>query len=82
MDVIPSLWSSLYEELPYYMTLSCSPEVVLSTLCGSFGEPEVPCNLVAPWLHPLFEEILAETSPTGSHDYEALVQSVQYIDLI
>lgn len=73
MDVIPSLWSSLYEELPYYMTLSCSPEVVLSTLCGSFGEPEVPCNLVAPWLHPLFEEILAETSPTGSHDYEALV---------
>lgn len=68
-DIIPTIWSSLNKELPYYMTLSCSPEVMMSTLCGSFWELDVPCNLVAPWLHPLFEEIPA--SPTGK-DYETL----------
>ncbi|KAJ6184523.1 hypothetical protein N7519_005824, partial [Penicillium mononematosum] len=74
MEAIPAMWSSLNEELPYYMTLSCSPEVVMSTLCGSFWEPKVPCNLVAPWLHPLFNEILQqdEKSPTVGDYYETL----------
>ncbi|OQE32591.1 hypothetical protein PENFLA_c001G02116 [Penicillium flavigenum] len=74
MEAIPSIWSSLNQELPYYMTLSCSPKVLMSTLCGSFWGPEVPYNLVAPWLHPLFNEILQqnEKSPTVSQDYETL----------
>ncbi|CAI7569446.1 unnamed protein product [Penicillium glandicola] len=72
MDVIPPIWSSLNEELPYYMTLSCSPDVMMSTLCGSFWELGIPCNLVAPWLHPLFNEILDETAPAVGHDYETL----------
>lgn len=66
------LWPSLIKELPYYMTLSCSPEVVMSTLCGSFWELEVPCNLVGPWLHPLLNEVLSGTSGTVNHDYEML----------
>ncbi|CAG7946738.1 unnamed protein product [Penicillium nalgiovense] len=73
-EAITSIWSSLNEELPYYMTLSCSPEVVMYPLCGSLWEPGVPCNLVAPWLHPLFNEILQqdEKSPTVSQDYETI----------
>jgi hypothetical protein len=81
MEAIPSIWCSLNEELPYYMTLSCSPEVVMSTLCGSFWEPEVPCNLVAPWLHPLLNEVIQqdEKSPTVSQDYEtlALIEAIR-----
>ncbi|KAK6824046.1 hypothetical protein RU639_006577 [Aspergillus parasiticus] len=30
------MWTQLKQDLPYYMTLSCSPEVMISTLCGSF----------------------------------------------
>ncbi|CAG7939345.1 unnamed protein product [Penicillium salamii] len=65
-------WPSLIKELSYYMTLSCSPEVVMSTLCGSFWELEVPCNLVGPWLHPILNEVVSGTSGTVDHDYEIL----------
>ncbi|KAE8318777.1 hypothetical protein BDV41DRAFT_522055 [Aspergillus transmontanensis] len=34
-DVSP-MWTQLKQDLLYYMTLSCSPEVMISTLCGSF----------------------------------------------
>lgn len=60
------------EELPYYMTLSCSPEVMMSTLCGSFWEADVPCNLVSPWLHPVLEEVLGDASVTNDRDQELL----------
>jgi hypothetical protein len=43
--------------LAYYMSLSCNYSVVMSSLCGSFWEPTVGCNLVSPWLHPVLEEI-------------------------
>lgn len=72
MNNIPSMWSRLNEELPYYMTLSCSPEVVLSALCGSFWEPEVPCNFVSPWLHSPFNEILKGRHIEMDRDYEIL----------
>ncbi|PYH75061.1 uncharacterized protein BO88DRAFT_460983 [Aspergillus vadensis CBS 113365] len=51
-------WMNLKEDLPYYMTLSCSPEVMMSTFCGAFWEQDVPCNLVSPWLHPIINEVL------------------------
>ncbi|KAI2909075.1 hypothetical protein CBS11852_199 [Aspergillus niger] len=51
-------WVKLKEDLPYYMTLSCSPEVMMSTFCGAFWEHDVPCNLVSPWLHPIINEVL------------------------
>ncbi|KAL9628901.1 MAG: hypothetical protein Q9164_007107, partial [Protoblastenia rupestris] len=50
-------------ELPYYMTLSCTHSVIMSSLCGVFC-PNIPCNLVSPWLHlvmnevPMMEEII------------------------
>lgn len=59
---IPVMWTDLNEDLPYYMTLRCSPEVMMSTLCGSFLEPDVPCNLVSQWLHPVLEEVLGDLS--------------------
>ncbi|KAL5365183.1 hypothetical protein BJX96DRAFT_168889 [Aspergillus floccosus] len=61
IDVIPPEWMSLKDDLPYYMSLSCSPEVLMSTFCGAFWEPEIPCNLVSPWLHPVLNEVLGET---------------------
>ncbi|KAI2994914.1 hypothetical protein CBS147345_9883 [Aspergillus niger] len=51
-------WEKSKEDLPYYMTLSCSPEVMMSTFCGAFWEHDVPCNLVSPWLHPIINEVL------------------------
>ncbi|GAT23333.1 similar to An01g11250 [Aspergillus luchuensis] len=53
-------WMNLKEDLPYYMTLSCSPEVMMSTFCGAFWEQDVPCNLVSPWLHPIINEVLGD----------------------
>lgn len=54
---VPREWSMLLENLDYYMTLSCNSEAVISSLCGTFWEPGVPCNLVAPWLHPILNEL-------------------------
>lgn len=50
-------WITTNEELPYYMALSCNPEVVISRLCGMFWEDNVTCNIVSPWLHPILNEI-------------------------
>lgn len=72
IDAIPSTWASLNNLLPYYITLSCSPEVMMSAFCGSFWELEVPCNLVSPWLHPVLNEVLGKTSVTIGHDQEVL----------
>jgi hypothetical protein len=54
---VPSEWIALGDELPFYMTLSCSPEVVISSLCGMFWEPSIDCNMVSPWLHPILNEV-------------------------
>jgi hypothetical protein len=54
---IPPEWITVNEELPYYMTLSCSPEAIISSLCGMFWEPDVTCNMVSPWLHPILNEV-------------------------
>lgn len=72
IKIISSEWGNLYNDLPYYITLSCGPEVLMSTLCGSFWEPEVPCNLVSPWLHPVLNEVLDGASPNKSHGQEIL----------
>ncbi|KAJ5558982.1 hypothetical protein N7461_002954 [Penicillium sp. DV-2018c] len=48
---------ALGDDLAYYMALSCNPNVVMSSLSGSFWEPGIPCNLVSPWLHPVMEEL-------------------------
>ncbi|RJE22210.1 hypothetical protein PHISCL_05458 [Aspergillus sclerotialis] len=80
MGIGPSpKWSSLMEDLPYYMTLSCNPDVMIATLCGSFWEPEVPCNLVSPWLHPILDEVVDGASSIIAHDQEiiALVGAIR-----
>lgn len=48
---------SISNDMPYFMALSCNHSVVMSSLCGSFWEPNIPCSLVSPWLHPVLEEI-------------------------
>jgi hypothetical protein len=68
IDVIPPVWVSLKEDLPYYMTLSCSPEVMMSTFCGAFWEHDIPCNLVSPWLHPILNEVLGGPSTIAGSD--------------
>lgn len=47
----------IYEILLYYLSLSCNYRVVLSSLCGLFWEPDIPCNLVSPWIYPVLDEI-------------------------
>lgn len=48
---------SHYHRLVYYMTLSCNVRGLRALLSGSFFEPDVPCNLVGPWIQPIFEII-------------------------
>ncbi|KAJ5215757.1 uncharacterized protein N7498_002164 [Penicillium cinerascens] len=48
---------SVSNDLPFFMALSCNHSVVMSSLCGSFWEPDIPCSLVSAWLHPVLEEI-------------------------
>ncbi|KAJ5917497.1 hypothetical protein N7466_011051 [Penicillium verhagenii] len=48
---------SLSKDIPSFMALSCNHSVVMSSLCGSFWEPNIPCSHVSPWLHPILEEI-------------------------
>lgn len=43
--------------LPYYMTLSCNIHGLRALLCGSFFDPVISCNLVSPWMQPVFETI-------------------------
>lgn len=38
------------EDLPYYMTLSAETYGLQSTLWSMFWQPDIPCNLVSPWL--------------------------------
>lgn len=39
------------------MALSCSYYVVISSICALFWKPDVPCNLVSPWLHPILNDV-------------------------
>jgi hypothetical protein len=55
-SIIPE-WITVNEELPYYMALSCNPEVVTPSLCGMFWESDITCNMVSPWLHPILNEV-------------------------
>lgn len=50
-------WAAINKELPYYMALSCSPSIVMSSLCGVFWNADFSCNLVSPWLHPIIREV-------------------------
>ncbi|KAF4611379.1 hypothetical protein G7Y89_g15633 [Cudoniella acicularis] len=43
--------------LSYYMTLSCNTRGMHALLCGSFFDPQVPCNLVSPLFQPILEII-------------------------
>lgn len=46
---------NLYEDLPAYIMLSCTGEVVNSLLCGVFWNPHSKGNLCSPWLQPLVD---------------------------
>jgi len=45
----------LFNDLPYYITMSCGYDIINSSLCGIFWDPHVPCNLASPWLQPLWD---------------------------
>lgn len=45
----------LFNDLPYYITLSCGGDVIMSSLCGVFWNPHIRSNLVSPWLQPLLD---------------------------
>lgn len=59
----------LYEQIPYYMALSCNFQVIISSLCGVLWEPDVPCNLVSPWLHPVLNELREASTSKVSPNY-------------
>ena len=76
IDAIPSVWTSLNDQLPYYITLSCNPELMMSVFCGSFWELEVPCNLVSSWLHPVLNEVWDDTAG-DNHEILALIGAIR-----
>lgn len=61
--------AELCEQIPYYMALSCNFHAVVSSLCGMFWEPGIPCNLVSPWLHPVLTELRGAFASDGSPEY-------------
>ncbi|PIG84925.1 hypothetical protein AARAC_005605 [Aspergillus arachidicola] len=73
----PAMWSQLKQDLPYYMTLSCSPEAMISTLCGSFWQPDVPCNMVSQWLRPVLEEVLCDAPEGKCEEVLALIGAIR-----
>ncbi|KAJ5919148.1 hypothetical protein N7466_010091 [Penicillium verhagenii] len=77
LDDASPIGTNLKEELPYYMTLSCSPEVMILTLCGSFWQQDVPCNMASQWLHPVFEEVLDNTTEHKSQELIALLGAIR-----
>ncbi|CAG7921516.1 unnamed protein product [Penicillium olsonii] len=70
MRSVPQAWLGYIGDIEYYMSLSCAPERMFAILCGPFWEPEVPCNLVSPWLHPALNEVTTNSSTTTAHDQE------------
>ncbi|KAJ6184865.1 hypothetical protein N7519_006166 [Penicillium mononematosum] len=44
-------------ELPHFMALSCTSDLVASCLRSSFWEPGIPCNLASQWLNPAMKEV-------------------------
>lgn len=74
ISTLPSEWETLEDELPYFITLSCSPELVTSSLCSMFWEPKITCNMVSPWLHPILNELplVEEISSTPGLYHELL----------
>ncbi|KAJ5584590.1 uncharacterized protein N7459_004390 [Penicillium hispanicum] len=71
------IWMNMRDDLPYYMTLSCSPEVMISTLCGAFWQPDVPCNMVSQWLHPVLEEVLGDAAEGKDQELMALIGAIR-----
>lgn len=55
MTIRPDDLDRLFGDLPCYITLSCAVEVIMSSLCGIFWNPDVSCNLVSPWLQPVWD---------------------------
>ncbi|KAJ5345673.1 hypothetical protein N7452_003677 [Penicillium brevicompactum] len=70
IDSMPQSWQRYMEDIDYYMTLSSNAETMWAALCGCFWEPEVPCNLVSPWLHPVVNEVLSSSSMITAGDQE------------
>jgi hypothetical protein len=60
--VKPTLISNMHvpssDQLPYFMSLACIPNVVPSSIFGCFWEPGVHCNVAGEWLYPVLQEIL------------------------
>ena len=46
---------SEFRLLPYYMTLSSNIRGLRALLSGTFFDPTVTCNLVSPWMQPVFD---------------------------
>ena len=72
----PDNWEMIAAELPYYMSVSCNPSLVMSSLCGIFWDSEIPCNQVSPWLHPIIQEIPAATAIAGAEHYHLLFEYI------
>lgn len=72
IDSMPLSWKGYMEDIDYYISLSCHVEMMYAALCGSFWEPEVPCNLVSPWLHPVLNEVISSPESMTACEQELL----------
>ncbi len=72
--------NQLYNDIPYYITLSCGGDSINSTLCGVFWNPHVSHNLVSPWLQPLMDSKGIQGIEGVSERYAEILAMI-YIDV-
>lgn len=58
---------SYVDDLPYFMTLSISPECVGSVIWSLFWEPGIDCNLVSAWFSSILK-VIRRFIETGNTD--------------
>jgi len=63
-------WDSIARNI----TLSCHPRGIVSNMCGAFWEPNITCNLVHAWLHPIYE--MLRQNPGMDGDEQAYHRSL------
>ncbi|PYI28568.1 hypothetical protein BP00DRAFT_488680 [Aspergillus indologenus CBS 114.80] len=74
---IPPEWAVLHEHLPYYMSLSCHPDALMSSLCGTFWQADVPCTLASPWLHLILTEVREGCEPDHYAEILAIIGGIR-----
>ena len=65
--------NQLFNELPGCITLGCAVEVLNSSLCGIFWNPDISSDFVSPWLQPTWDLRMMDEVGSVSGRYAEVV---------